>query len=58
MEKNTTANVDFIDGQMINWDNMSIEQLQEMKAKLKKKEADLLKKIDAQLDAEDEIGKE
>lgn len=57
MEENKSHNIDFIDGQMVDLENMSTEQLKAMKEKLKKKEAELLNKINQELDSNEELDK-
>lgn len=57
MEENKSHNIDFVDGQMVDLEGMSTKQLKAMKEKLKKKEAELLKKIDQELDSNEEFEK-
>ena len=55
MKDNKSANVDFIDGQMVDFDSMSIEQLKAMREKLKKREKELLAKINEQLKDDEDL---
>ena len=38
MGENKSANVGFVDGQMVDWDSMSMEDLDKMRKKYKAKE--------------------
>lgn len=57
MEENKSHNIDFIDGQMVDLESMSTKQLKAMKERLKKKEAELLNKINQELDTNEELDK-
>ena len=43
---------DIVDGRIIDWSKLSVEELKKMKKKYKEKEEELLKKIDEQLKEE------
>lgn len=45
---------DIIDGKIIDWSKLSQEELLAMKAKFKEREQELLKKINKELDSDDE----
>lgn len=40
---------DMIDGKFVDWDNMTQEELQKMKLKYKKREEEILRKINEEL---------
>lgn len=43
---------DIVDGRIIDWSKLSVEELKKMKKEYKEKEEELLKKIDEQLKEE------
>ena len=45
---------DIVDGRIINWENLSLNQLKDMKEEYKKKEKEILAKIDKELKKEDD----
>ena len=54
MKNNTTSNVAFIDGQMVDLGSLSLKDLEELREKLKRREKEYLEKINGQLkDGED-----
>lgn len=49
MGENKSANVGFVDGQMVDWDSMSMEDLDKMRKKYKAKEKKILEEINKQI---------
>ena len=45
---------DIVDGKIINWNNLTVEELKKMKSQYEEKERQILKKIDKELNKEDD----
>ena len=54
MSEEKDLNRDIIDGKIIEWNNLSSEELKKMKEEYKNKEKELLKKINEELEPDED----